>query len=218
MLHETYWIIRAKNAVKRLFNKCVFVRYKKWGTCHVITPSRTFKHTGVDYTGPFSIKILRNKSGKNYLCLFVYMATKAIHLELVSDLTKMFLNVLKRFVSRRGKCDSILSDNGKNFFEARNLAANRGISVTSRKSSKNYWLCVQSRYLVEIHFTTFPHIGDLWEANVKSVKTHLKAVINDTLLSFEELYIVLSQIEAILNSRPLSNTPDKLDILTPGIF
>jgi len=68
------------------------------------------------------------------------MAIKVIHLELISDLTtEMFLNALKRFISRRGKCDSILSDNGKNFLGARNVMQRiGGISVTFEDSSESY--------------------------------------------------------------------------------
>lgn len=87
-----------------------------------VTPSRAFRHAGVDYAGPFNVKLSRNKSSKAYICLFVYIATKAVHLELVSDLTtKIFLNALKRFVSRRKICESIMSDNGKNFLDVSNL-------------------------------------------------------------------------------------------------
>ncbi|KYN43259.1 hypothetical protein ALC56_02322, partial [Trachymyrmex septentrionalis] len=50
-----------------------------------VTPSRAFRHTSVDYVGPFNIKLSRNKSGKAYLCLFVCMTTKAVHLELTSN-------------------------------------------------------------------------------------------------------------------------------------
>ncbi|XP_012234575.1 uncharacterized protein [Linepithema humile] len=231
-LRETYWIIHARNAIKRVLSKCVLCfrlrprsPVQKMGdlpACRV-TPSRVFNHTGVDYAGPFNIKISRNKSGKAYLCLFVCMTTKAVHLELVSDLTtEMFLNALKRFISRRGKCETIMSDNGKNFL---------GASNTLRQMSK--LLSDTEHQLRTIEFAATqgitwrfipphsPHMGGLWEANVKAVKTHLKTVINETLLSFEELYTVLTQVEAILNSRPLcplNNSPDDLEVLTPGHF
>ncbi|XP_024874478.1 uncharacterized protein LOC112460239, partial [Temnothorax curvispinosus] len=66
-----------------------------------------------------------------------------------------------------------------------------------------------------------PHMGGLWEAAVKSAKTHMKKIIGQTILSFEELYTILTQIEACLNSRPLtpmSNDPMDLQPLTPGHF
>lgn len=56
-----------------------------------------------------------------------------------------------------------------------------------------------------------PHVGGLWESTVKAAKSHLKTVINQTSLTLEELIYrrnntIFAQIEAILNSRPL--TPD----------
>jgi len=64
-------------------------------------------------------------------------------------------------------------------------------------------------------------MGGLWEAGVKSCKFHLKRVIGQGLLTFEELATVLIQIEACLNSRPIcqmSTTPMDLQPLTPGHF
>ncbi|GFX49596.1 DUF5641 domain-containing protein [Trichonephila clavipes] len=67
-----------------------------------------------------------------------------------------------------------------------------------------------------------PHFGELWEAGFNSVKFHLKRVVGSINLTFEEFYTLLTQIEAVLNSRPLvrlvDNDIESLDVLTPSHF
>ncbi|XP_036143398.1 uncharacterized protein LOC118645796 [Monomorium pharaonis] len=66
-----------------------------------------------------------------------------------------------------------------------------------------------------------PHFGGMWEAGVRSVKHHLRRVIDKHTLSFEEFSTLLCTIEACLNSRPiapLSEAFDDYDCLTPGHF
>ncbi|GJQ70631.1 hypothetical protein Trydic_g23021 [Trypoxylus dichotomus] len=74
---------------------------------HRVNVSRPFLATGVDYAGPFDMRDgrLRNrKIVKGYICLFVCFSIKAVHMELVGDLSAdSFLNALKRFTARRGK-------------------------------------------------------------------------------------------------------------------
>lgn len=75
----------------------------------------------------------------------------------------------------------------------------------------------------EWHFNppASPHFGGLWEAGVKSVKSHLKKTIGTSILTFEELSTILAQIEGVLNSRPLcpmTNNPNDFSFLTPAHF
>ena len=87
-----------------------------------VTPAKPFSQSAVDYAGPVFVRHggQRSKStSKAYIALFICMTTKAIHLELVSDLTSdAFIAALKRFIARRGIPDQIFSDNGTNFRRA----------------------------------------------------------------------------------------------------
>ena len=65
-----------------------------------------------------------------------------------------------------------------------------------------------------------PHFGGVWEAAVKSTNFHLKCILGDHKVPFEEFSTVLCQVEACFNSRPLAPliTPNTegIDCLTPG--
>ncbi|XP_029162025.1 uncharacterized protein LOC114933556 [Nylanderia fulva] len=66
-----------------------------------------------------------------------------------------------------------------------------------------------------------PNFGGIWEAAVKSMKHHLRRVIGDATLTYEEMATLLSQVEACLNSRPLqplTDDPEDFSALTPGHF
>jgi hypothetical protein len=53
--------------------------------------------------------------------MFVCLSTKAIHLELVSDLSiEAFLAAVRRFVARRGLCNNIYCDNETDFVGTHN--------------------------------------------------------------------------------------------------
>lgn len=188
---------------------------------HRLTPSRPFSFTGIDFMGPVLLKdrLTRNfKTVKAWVCLFVCLSTKAVHLELVGDLfTNAFFAALRRFFSRPGISSDIYSDNGNNLVGAKNeierLLFKNKDEIHSRLSYDGVnWHLIPPRA---------PHFGGLWEAGVKSTKFHIKRVIGMNSLTFEEYYTVLSQIEAILNSRPispLSNDSSDPQPLTPAHF
>jgi hypothetical protein len=235
-IRQQYWPIAGRNKIKQIIHKCIscfrakpIIAQQKMGDLPVkrLEPARPFINSGLDYCGPILIKTHRGrgkqKTIKAYVCLFICLSTKAIHIELVSDLTAdTFLDALKRFVSRRGTVKSIISDNATNFIKANKdlidlhqFFQNSEISrklVTTLSNENIQWKFIPPRT---------PNFGGLWEAGVKSVKFHIKRVVGETVLTYDELYTLLTRIEACLNSRPLvpmSNDPNDLTAITPGHF
>ena len=128
-LRESYWILRGREATKRIIKQCIICRkfdgvpFKPQPTpdlpdmCVADAPPFTF--TGLDFAGP--LYITSSKEGdsngisqKAYICLYTCASTRAIHLELLRDLSvKSFLQSFRRFASRRGLPSTLLSDNAK---------------------------------------------------------------------------------------------------------
>ena len=191
-----------------------------------VTPDTVFDRIGVDYAGPIYVKygyVRKPTVVKTYVCVFVSLTVKAVHLELVSDLsTDAFIACLRRFISRRGIPGLIWSDHGSNFVgaarELKELSEFLELQKTQKEISE---FCTS----VNIHWKFIPerspHFGGIWEAAVKSFKSHLKRIVGPVKLTFEEMTTVLTQIEACLNSRPLSPMPfddDGVQALTSGHF
>lgn len=232
-LRQRYWITGGLNSVKKQLRGCVkCARFNPRQQNQLmgdlpksrVTPSRPFYHCGVDYAGPFEIKANKGrgiKTCKGYIALFVCMATKAVHLELVSDMsTPTFLNALSRVVSRRGPIKMLFSDCGSNF-----IGANRELKKLFKENAtfeniENKTTDMQIEW--QFNAPAWPTAGGVWEAAVKSTKQHLKRVLGDQRLTYEEFYTLLVRIEACLNSRPLTaitENPEDLDfVLTPGHF
>jgi hypothetical protein len=150
------------------------------------------------------------------------MATKAIHIELVGDLTtKSFIAALTRFTSRRGLSHTIMSDNGKNFVGANSeLKEVAKLLETNSMKSELSTFCQTKSINWQFIPVSAPHFGGLWESGVRSLKYHLKRVAGKSFLVFLETTL-LAKIEAILNSRPITMQSDDINDpqpLTPGHF
>ncbi|XP_024877306.1 uncharacterized protein LOC112458103 [Temnothorax curvispinosus] len=232
-VRQSYWIIGGRAPVKSHILRCVVCARQRGIRAHQlmgqlplsrVTPSRPFTHTGVDYAGPLTIKTWKGRGAKTYkgwICVFVCFSTSAIHLEVVSDYSSEgFIAAFRRFSARRGIAQTIYSDCGTTFIGA-DAALKKMFIQSSQEHQRIAHILQQDCTRWEFNPPGAPHMGGKWEAVVKSVKFHLRRTIGETLLTTEELTTLLTQIEAILNSRPLeplSDDPEDVSALTPGHF
>uniref|UniRef100_V5GH76 Integrase catalytic domain-containing protein n=1 Tax=Anoplophora glabripennis TaxID=217634 RepID=V5GH76_ANOGL len=235
LIRQRYWVLSARNIIRSRIRKCNYCfkfkpkpSFPQMGNLPTprVTEAKPFLNCGVDYAGPFYITMTRHrgiKSQKAYICLFVCLATKAIHLELASDMsTATFLGCFKRFLARRGPVVCVYSDCGTNFLGAKAELD----QIYNLLQSSEYVTTIGtelSLHKIEWKFNppSAPHFGGIWESNIKSVKTHLYKIVGNQILSYEEFVTVLTQIEALLNSRPLcwlSTDPSEPMALTPAHF
>ncbi|GFU11728.1 uncharacterized protein TNCV_2611211 [Trichonephila clavipes] len=230
---QRFWPLCGRSIVRKIGHECVvcfknkpIVANQLMGSLprERVNSSFPFLHTGIDYCGPFFIRYKHQRKGTYqmiYVAIFVCLASKAVHLEIVSDsTTDAFLATLKRFEARRGKYATISSDNAKNFVGANqklkrlhNLLKFPEKKLSSYLSSEGIsWNFMPPRA---------PNFGGLWEAGVKSFKFYLKRAVGNLKMTLEEFLTIITQIEGILNSRPITPLPediDDLEVLTPGHF
>ena len=234
-LSRRFHIVGHRKIIRSITRGCVTCRRSSAKPCpqqmgqlpmERVTPDSVFNRVGIDYAGPVYVKhgfVRKPTVIKAYVCVFVSLSVKAVHLELVSDLsTDAFIASLRRFIARRGKPSLIWSDHGSNFVgaarELKEFAQFLELQTTQNVISE---FCstqnVQWKFIPE----RAPHFGGIWESAVKSMKTHLHRIVGNVKLTFEEFTTVLAQIEACLNSRPLTPLPcddDGVEALTPGHF
>ena len=231
-IRQKYWIPKLRNCLRNIVHKCAICARLNACTQEQLMSElpkervqwgKPFLHTGIDYAGPFEVMIhgasSERERKKVWVAIFVCLKTRAMHIDVVSDQSSMaFVECYERFIARRGRCEKMFSDNG-------------GVFVKTDKELRKaleYWITkvtldhMHSKGTVWKFMTAAaPHQGGIYEAAVKSMKFHLKKTVGVKIMTHESLYTLLTQIEAILNSRPinpLSDDPNDLQALTPGHF
>ena len=219
ILRQSYWFPKMRQTVKSSLHPCILCK-KILGNHYKMPPvpplpkdrlliDRPFTSTGLDYTGALLVKEARNLK-KVYVLLFTCATTRAVHLELVDNMTcEAFLRAFRRFINRRSVPSVIYSDNAPTFVKANHYLK----KVMNEHLTKNFFLQQKIRW--KFIPSRAPWYGGFWERLVGITKTTLKKTIGNSLISRDELHTVLTEVERIVNNRPLTYVSDDLDDFRP---
>ena len=225
-LRHKYWIVNGIQACKSLISKCFPCRRRRQLPMQQqmadlpaerLTPDLPpFSNVGVDYFGPFLVQSRRTRV-KRYGCIFTCMSSRAVHIEVTHSLdTDSFLCAVSRFMSRRGKPKKFFSDNGTNF-----VAGEKELRQSLMQFNQNRLNRSLNQKGIEWHFMppSASHMGGVWERMIRSVRDILKAIVKQQVLNDEALVTFMTEVEGILNSRPITAVSDDVrdpQALTPN--
>lgn len=214
-IRSAYWLIRGRQFVRKLIYRCVICRKIEGKPYQNVAPpplpEYRVKRFVVDFAGPLYIKrSATSEKTKVWLCLYTCCVTRAVHLDLVPNLNAFSF---KRFSARRGIPARMISDNAKTFKSASKIIQKVFDSPEIRKQFTN--LHVEWQFNLE----KAPWWGGgIFERMIKSTKRCLRKAVGGASLTYDELLTLVIEIEAVLNSRPLSYiaTDDVEQSLTPS--
>ena len=219
-IRREYWIPQGRSTVKKVLRKCLICckheggpfklpKMPPWPRERVIRSS-PFTYVGLDYLGPLYVRE-RNEEEKVWICLFTCMSTRAVHLELVSDLSaKSFMLCLRRFMSRRGVPERIISDNASQFKLTKTTIERAWTNIVKDSDVKTYMANHDIKWFFITQFA--PWQGGFYERLIGLVKRSLRKSIGRLTLSREQLNTLLTEVESVINSRPLVYVGEEFEV------
>ena len=213
-LRNAYWIVGARRICKTVTKHCKACRrFDAKPLNQPMAPlpkvrikrASPFATSGIDHAGPLYCKDHPGK--KFYILLFTCAVTRAVHLELVESMScEDNVFALRRFFARRGRATTLWSDNAKGFIAA------KAKLLEMYGSEGPEWHCIVPRA---------PWWGGFYERLVGVVKSSLKKSVGRGNYHRVELETILHEVEACVNSRPLTFVGDEIQTsrpLTPSHF
>ncbi|XP_014677882.1 PREDICTED: uncharacterized protein LOC106817702 [Priapulus caudatus] len=215
-IRQNYWIIKGRVSVKRAVKNYIpckkrkqppSVQYMADLPIDRVTPNQPpFTKVGVDYFGPLKVKRARKTKVKRYGCLFTYLVTRSVHLEVACSLdTDLFISALQRFIARRGNPKTIRSDNGTNFVGAKQ-ELHEAIKEWNQQKIADYLLQQDVQWILNPPAAS--HMGEVWKSQIRTVRAVLSGIVSQQTIDHERLSTLFCIVEGIVNGRPLTKLAD----------
>ena len=220
-----YWIVGCSKEVSSTIHKCVVCRKLRFCTQHQkmsdLPPERLsqtppFTYVGADCFGPFTVKDGR-KETKRYGLIFTCLYSRAIHLEVLEDMTTdSFLNSLRNLIAIRGPIRQLRTDRGTNFIGAQREMTKMLENMDN--SVKKFYQENSCEFVTNVPHAS--HMGGVWERMIRTARNVLQKILKDhkSQLRTSSLRTMLYEAMAIVNSRPLGTVTDTEMPLTPNLL
>ena len=227
LIRRKFWIVRARNLIKSVNKACTICK-KLYGKPvnqkmsdlpeERLQQVKPFSHVGIDCFGPFYIKQGRHEI-KRYGCIFTCMNFRAVHIEKLNSMeTDSFINAFRRFMSRRGTPTKVWSDNGTNFVGASPELINL-LKQLNQEKIKEFGLQRDVQWYFNLPHAS--HMGGVWERQIRTIRKILTSQLHQHAdkLTDEVLETLFSEVESMINSRPLTKVSDDVNdaaVLSPN--
>ena len=182
---------------------------------HRVNFVKPFQHTGVDFTGHLWVKDDKGENIKMYLLIFTCLNVRAIHIEVVPDMsTHSFVLAFLRFVNIYGIPTHVYSDNAKSFVAGCEVLEQALVCDEFKAHFQSYTI----QHIKIPLYSAW--VGATWERLIRTVKSCLYKTIGHAKLSYFELLTVIGDVQAAVNSRPLTyrSSENNLEAITPNCF
>jgi hypothetical protein len=211
-----YWILGCSRAVSSCIHRCVTCRRLRGQTLNQkmadlpkerLEATPPFTHCAQDCFGPFIVKEGRREL-KRYGLIITCMASRAIHVELLDDMTTdAYINGLRCFIAIRGPVQTMRCDQGSNFVGA-DRELREALKEIKEEQLRKFFEKNQCRFIMNSPHSS--HMGGCWERHIRTIRSILTTMLyqHSGRLDTSTLRTFLYESMAIVNSRPL--TPQDL--------
>ena len=226
-----FWIIGGKRRISSLIFSCFICRRLRGKQQNQlmadlpadrVNPAPPFSYVGVDVFGPWSVVVRKTRGGeassKRWGVLFTCLSIRAVHIELVSEMSSSaFINALRRFISIRGDIVEIRSDRGTNFVGSCEDLGFNAVNVEDRML-RSFLSDKRVNWVFNPPHSS--HMGGVWERMIGVVRRILDALLlNSKNLTHDVLATFMAEVCAIVNARPIvpvSSDSEVSEILSPS--
>ncbi|XP_018494306.1 uncharacterized protein LOC100900678, partial [Galendromus occidentalis] len=226
LLREDFLVIHARKLARRVISSCATCKIFRCQAAALPTaPLPTFQidmappffYTGCDFAGPIKYKKDSGEKGKSYILLSTCAVTRAVNLHLTENMSTVeVLGALQKFVNRYPSVNTIVSGNGLSFQRAAKELKLIYEHIVNGEIKR--WL---GDSFIKREFITpnAPWFGGFYERQVQSIKRPLRKALGTAVPHFRDLEAILSNIEAMINRRPLTavaTESDTAEALSPA--